>query len=788
MRKEFADDEVKKEDDYDREADSKLAALFFGVAAGVVFSGALVVALLFYFVFLRWLKLKGRVSGVIALLVAFLSGLYIYSVNSFSLFIGALRAFPDVNFIDILQLFIPGSVLLGSLVGWGFILKELYEIKTNPHRVELEGFWTYKLKLKRTPFEYFRRKSNIKKLHLRELVTENRTPLGINEDDDQVVYRFTEEAVKHTLVTGAAGSGKTISLLSMMRADIESGRTVIAIDFKRSPEFASKLALWANEFGVPFYHFEKGDPSSYKIKHSLGQSSYDPFSSGSGSEMVLNLREYDTASAVYKAQMQQLLQIVFALMEQADKSKAPSVDWEHGGIYQLASSLTDIGLKELLVACEDKPIFNEAEVYIPKATLGKGMEFHALEELRGQMRTIVASAYGGWFRIGDNSRNIDLLKIMTSGKPSVVLFSFNSEDEPEFSKYVGSMIFADLRAVSSRIRNLKAKRITSVYVDEFQAVPPTAVTGLLEKARESKIAMTLAQQAFEQIITSAPENGEAYLQSILVTCSNFLTHAGMTQDSAERLSKLLGKEWKPIYSRTNKSDGGWLKGNFINRRKQIVSSTNHEVWKVEPSEFMGLSAPTPSNNKKVTAILVNKSAADPKVKKEGTIARKVLMIPGEKVLREEYNVEDSRDSTVSRNEETPLSSVSGGTHSNSGDISSETPVFKSEDDFWNEIELDSSSVEKHTNIENELDLDFSDYEVDYELEDDGDFSLEEIGDDTVDLDNDLDAFDLYEKVKTPITDASEYKHNRAERDRFNSPSNGKSFDDDFEETPLPDLD
>lgn len=631
------------EDERSGSGNDKAVGKFVLFILSIPFIPAALFGMLFYWLFLRVLKLRRSVSGLITLGFVLASYFAFTAMDGIGLAVSAFTAEGGFleNWQHLIYPVIPFSVALGSLIGYGIILWDVRDIRNNPHRVELPGFWTYKMRWRKTPLELWRKKRAIAALKAGSLVEDDRAPLGYEEDKDRVAYRFTEESVRHTLVTGAAGSGKTISMLSMMRADIESGRTVIAVDFKRSPEFAAKLASWAKEFDVPFYHFEKGKPESYRIENSLGQSTYDPFASGSGSEMVLNMREYDTAAAVYKSNMQQLLQVVFAMMEQADRTRrrddgnliVGNIDWDHGGIYQLASVLTEPNLKDLLEACEGKPIFLEAQDYIPKAIAGKGMENHSLEELRGQMRTIVASAYGRWFRIGDGSRNIDLLKMMT-GSQAIALFSFNSEDEPELSRYVGSMIFADMRACSSVIRNRKAAKITNVYVDEFQAVPPTAVNGLLEKARESKIAMTLAQQAFEQIITSSPANGEAYLQSILVTCSNFLTHAGMTQDSAERISKLLGKHWKTVYSRTNRSDGGFLKNNFGNRRNQIVSATNQEIWKVEPSEFMELSAPSSANGYRSTAILVNKAVADPDVEADGTIARKLWMVPPAVVLEE----------------------------------------------------------------------------------------------------------------------------------------------------------
>lgn len=722
-------------------ADNGAAAKFIGAILAIPFIPAVLFGVAFYWVFLRMLKLKRSMSGLIALALVALGALGLFTFDGVGKLLGAFTA--DGGFLEnwgqIFYFVAPVSIILGSIIGYCAILWDVHDIKKNPHRVELPGFWTYNIQWRKTPLELLRKKKAVEALKSGELIRDDRAPLGYEEEEDRVAFRFVEESVRHTLVTGAAGSGKTITMLSMMRADIESGRTVIAVDFKRSPEFAAKLASWAKEFDVPFYHFEKGKPESYRIENSLGQSTYDPFASGSGSEMVLNMREYDTAAAVYKSNMQQLLQVVFAMMEQADRNKrredgnliVGNIDWDHGGIYQLASVLTEPNLKDLLEACEGKPIFLEAQDYIPKAISGKGMENHSLEELRGQMRTIVASAYGRWFKIGDGSRNIDLLKMMT-GNQAIALFSFNSEDEPELSKYVGAMIFADMRACSSIIRNRKAAKITNVYVDEFQAVPPTAVNGLLEKARESKIAMTLAQQAFEQIITSAPANGEAYLQSILVTCSNFITHAGMTQDSAERVSKLLGMEWKTVYSRTNKSDGGFLSNNFSNRRNQIVSASRQEIWKVEPSEFMELSAPTPNNGYRSTAIIVNKAVADPNVRADGTIARKVWMVPPSVVL-DEYvtpyvgnEVDPNVQNLYADGEATLLTEEQQAVFDS---YDENTPMPQEDEELW--ISQEEDPFESYERQQQEapdfVDQGFESFGADYDVDDeDGDFVIEPI--------------------------------------------------------------
>ena len=458
------------------------------------------------------------------------------------------------------------------------------------------------------------------------------------EADLEDFYCITADSESHQYLVGDhfIPTHNTITMLSLMRADIEAGRTIVVIDFKRSPEMAAKLSAWAHEFDREFLHFVNGDPDAYDVKFSEGQCTYDPFLSGSGYEMIMNMREYDTNAEVYRTNMEQVLTVVFAMLKHADRKKAPSIDWSHGGIYTLASAISGENLDELVKACEGTEVYDNGEKLV-LAARRKGNVSHQLEELQGQMRTIVSSDYGRWLKSGASERQINLKDSIMRGEGDVVLFSFNADDQPNFSKLVGSMVLTDIRAVSAHVRNVKAKHVTGIYVDEFQAVPPTALTGLLEKSRESKFAMTLAQQSFDQVISSSnnASSGEAYLVSILDTCSNFIAHAGATMDSAERLAKLIPPEWVPVYRAGNKSSSLFGSFNFFNRNNQLVQTSTEQRPRVEPAAFMELEAPSTVNNFRSTAILVNKSSNDPLMRKsKGAAAREIWMIPHEAVIDE----------------------------------------------------------------------------------------------------------------------------------------------------------
>lgn len=622
------------------------------------------------------------------------------------------------------------NLALGAIVGLFFVAWDARQMRVNPYRVQVSGNWMYKFKYNRTPLQMLRRKKAIEKLRSGEFADPVRAPLGLDEENnDAVTYRYGTEAVKQTIISGAAGSGKTITLLSLISNDIKHGSPVIVIDFKRSPELASKIASWTKDAGGNFYHFVNGSPKSYDVKNSPGQAFYDPLRNGSPTakaDMVLGMREYDTASAVYKAAMQQLLQVLFAMLKYADREKAPSIAWDQGGIYQVASAVTGSNLTELASACEGTPIQAEAEAIDQESKGNKSQIRHAMDELKGQIRTIVASEYGRWLKQSPDAANIDLFE-MTKTSGNVILFSLNSDAEPDFARYIGAMILSDLTGVSAKRRNGKLTNQVNVYVDEFQAVPPTSVTSLLEKSRESRVAMTLAQQSFEQIIASSEKNGEAYLLSILDTCSNFIIHNGATEDSAERLSKILGKKWVTTYRQSNQNQSSFLSTNWNNKRNQTIQTSEEERWIFEPRQFMSLSSPDKNNGYRSTAVIVNKTSSDPifKDRTGGATARTVWMIPNQKVIQDYYEPSfDGEDDDGYKAPAVPASIIPEATSVASKPLTERSHEQPEEFDYFA-----AKALLKQSKIEN----DDEEFETSYsDEEEDGDFGFSKIDDEDED--------------------------------------------------------
>lgn len=549
-------------------------------------------------------------------------------------------------------------IYLGILFGWGFILYRAYLLKKNPELTVVRG-WAYNFKYKKSPLAKLKKNILKRKLSNGELLSMEAAPMGVlddkvvltsseNYDDESVVYRYYEEAFKTTLIFGATGSGKTITMESLMHNDIQAGFPVCCIDFKKGHEFVYFLSKWAKENGREFYHFTSGPVGGYNNPYCSEQASYDPLSTGtatSKADMMLNLRKWDGASDVYKNRTQAVLQSIFFLLEKVDRVKVKSIPWEEGGLAQFVAALQTPNLFDMIEwykndlltrqpSAGDMRRLRELEAFYKDITSGR--ESILKEQMEGLgilCRNLVMSSYSDWLAKGETSKHIDLTEIVMSPDAPVVLFQFNPLEEPEFAKYMGNIIMADLARASAIKNNSKNKTPFGLYVDEFQTLDPMTVAGLAEKARSAKFFTTLSLQSAEQISKSAEKNGEETLKSFFDTVGNFIVHDGSTLDSSERLSKILGMYNVEVYKATGKRHSGIMSWNLKNSRHNMVNTSVEEQYKVKPKDFMELSSPTSKNGYKSTAYYITKQSADPEFSEYSfAIGRKVHIIPPKEII------------------------------------------------------------------------------------------------------------------------------------------------------------
>ena len=474
-------------------------------------------------------------------------------------------------------------------------------------------------------------------------------------DKERIVRSYYTERCGHTAATGQTGAGKTYTMLQLMRNDIEAGNPVFAIDFKKGTEYPYYLAKWAKEHGRQFYHFTAGKPGTYNNPFCDNQASYDPLATGtatSKADMMLNLRQWDGASEVYKKRTKDILESIFYLLENVDREKTKQyINWHEGGLSQFVSALQ---LKNLYALIEQFKIDvsnkEHAGEYVSggdkrrlSALLGLYEELNSpqgkglLEQINGLVsncRTLIMSSYGDWLAKGETPYHINLFEFATSEEAPVVLFSFNPQEESDFAKYMGSIILSDLSRTSAYKNAQGNKDLVGVYLDEFQILDPATVADLLEKARSSKMYILLSLQSLEQIVKSSSANGTAVRDSIVDTIQNFIIHKGSGQNTAEELAKIIGQTNMKKYVESGQRNSSLFQLNWRNSRNSRVNTQVEPDWIVSPSKFQNLSAPVKENNYTSTAYYITKACAEKEfASMERAVARKVQIIVDEELLQ-----------------------------------------------------------------------------------------------------------------------------------------------------------
>ena len=633
------------------------------ILSGMAVLPGFIASLITYYILFRTLKQKPIV-------------IYLFlAVVSFFIFIWNLIAHPltsmDIsNHTSFMTAYLYLCSIAYVILTFFIVFHQARQLRLYPELKVMKG-WAYNFEYRKTPYELYKRKQNIKSLKEGNEYAYDSAPLGIladkvfmesNDagdvkyfDKERIVRSYYTERCGHTAATGQTGAGKTYTMLQLMRNDIEAGNPVFAIDFKKGTEYPYYLAKWAKEHGRQFYHFIAGKPGTYNNPFCDNQASYDPLATGtatSKADMMLNLRQWDGASEVYKKRTKDILESIFYLLENVDREKTKQyINWHEGGLSQFVSALQ---LKNLYALIEQFKIDvsnkEHAGEYVSggdkrrlSALLGLYEELNSpqgkglLEQINGLVsncRTLIMSSYGDWLAKGETPYHINLFEFATSEEAPVVLFSFNPQEESDFAKYMGSIILSDLSRTSAYKNAQGNKDLVGVYLDEFQILDPATVADLLEKARSSKMYILLSLQSLEQIVKSSSANGTAVRDSIVDTIQNFIIHKGSGQNTAEELAKIIGQTNMKKYVESGQRNSSLFQLNWRNSRNSRVNTQVEPDWIVSPSKFQNLSAPVKKNNYTSTAYYITKACAEKEfASMERAVARKVQIIVDEELLQ-----------------------------------------------------------------------------------------------------------------------------------------------------------
>lgn len=568
------------------------------------------------------------------------------------------------------------GIIIGLWVGLGFAVMQIRKMRNSPWLVESDSLasnkWMHDFTYRMSPFEKIKERKTIEGIKNDTLIPYNRedlTPLGIETEplekssdptknkSYQVVCRAEDEVPKHTMVTGAAGSGKTVTLKSLMTRDIQRGNTIFVIDCKKDPEVAEFMSRMARDNGRNFYHYSADLP--YKIQGNVeGPSSYDPISGLSPDkrvDMLLNIRKWDSSADVYRQMQQTYLAKVFKTLEVAEDhdilKQVKQIDPTQGemwtftqmldrNIYNaVVTKMADIDDPQAQYVRQQASQLNaQLSPQAARTPEGKAVQ-NAQQELQSKMSGLMVSSYGRWLKGGyggGSGKIIDISKL-SSEPGNVVLFSIDAAQEGDIGSTIGALICSDLANMTETRKNLGQTNPISVYIDEFQSLPPDCVKSMLQKARSAGVGLTLAFQSLDQI--SAATGDDTYIKSLLDTCSNFIFHSGSNYDTGLMAAKIIGDHevTKYVVGRRNETKIGAF--NWLNNRDLQVSQHTERQWLVDPSSFAKLSMPNKQNDYLSEAIVIKKASSDPIDEgRVGASAHKVRMIAPDVAIHEWFDV------------------------------------------------------------------------------------------------------------------------------------------------------
>lgn len=593
-------------------------------------------------------------SIIIGYLLFFILFRTLHYKNSFNI---PVIIIPSILILSVVFIFLPDSLvwkyiyvtlIVGPIIGIVLCVAQSIKLKKHPE-IKLQIGPYYNFKYNENIFDKLKRDKLKEELSEGELNSSEAIPLGMlvepvelqnNKQYDSIepVYMYYDDAYKGTFVSGTVGSGKSVTLLQMMENTAQVGYPLIVIDFKKGQNISYHLSRMAKKYNRKFYHFVNGTSTGELAKY---QSSYDPLAAKEGqTDLILGMRTWDAASEVYKNRQISLLQCIFFLLNNLNEKDVPNFPWNEGGISQFVAALQIPNLFDLIQAYARKidktnpdrnmelKLQSLQEVYndliAPKSILKE-----QLDGLSVTMKNLTMSSYSNSLYKGSHGENhIDLSKMCMDEEGPIILFQFSPNSEPEFAKYMGSIIVSDIKRAFGHKEVLDNKLPCGIFMDEFQTIDIDLIADIVAKVRSAKGFPVLSSQSILQLAANADSNASYKIDAFVEVINNFIVHNGASDNEAERFSKILGKTSKVSYKITEDNSSGLFKKN-----KQMINKSESLEYRLEPNKLQKIAAPTEANNYRAECYLIQKSTNEAQFAKLGYgIARKVFLIPNKDVL------------------------------------------------------------------------------------------------------------------------------------------------------------
>ncbi len=347
------------------------------------------------------------------------------------------------------------------------------------------------------------------------------TVLGTTQSGEP--FRLTDRQLSaHTLILGAAGAGKTNTLLTILGDHVARGRAAVVIDMKGSKAFARELDAAAQRAGRPFRLWTLDGPSHW-----------NPLANGNPSELKDRLISAERwTEPHYQRAAERYVQTVLQVWADARPDRPPT----------LTDVVALMDHRRLSVMLRDVPRERAQQIQNYLASLTPD-QLSAVRGLETRL-AIIAESHAGHYLDPGASGTIDLQAAMRDRE--VVLFSLNSSRYGQLAAQVGALVAQDLNAaMGSRLEQSGAMEPVMIGVDELSALGAEHVLNLVARGREALFPVVAATQELADIQRVA----RGLADQLLGIPGIKIAHRQDLPESARMIAEVAGTErvWEQTY-------------------------------------------------------------------------------------------------------------------------------------------------------------------------------------------------------------------------------------------------
>jgi hypothetical protein len=364
---------------------------------------------------------------------------------------------------------------------------------------------------------------------------------------------------RHTIVVGATGAGKTVTMRGLLAA-AAVGMGAVVVDGKGDPALEEDLERLARAHGRRFV--------AWSPHHATR---YSPFGHGADTEIVDKALAAENWGDDYYLRLGQRF-LGFAVRALRAAGREPTLSG-------LARYADPGNLEELAPAMEDTHpgSWNDLVGCVPNIDRA---ERQAIAGTQHRLATLAESDVGPLLEPAVGHETVDLLDVVSAG--DVAYFNLNADARPALSKMVGAAIVMDLVSISASMQRRDECMPTVVLLDDVQAFASepglAGVASLFARGRAAGLMLLLGTQSLADFRRARADA----MDQLLDNRTTLIVHRLPGESSATKASRELGaREAQRLSEHLEGAPGRW-------RARGSATRTDVMEPHVRPEELMEL--------------------------------------------------------------------------------------------------------------------------------------------------------------------------------------------------------